>query len=130
MRFLPLLLALLCSTHLTAQDPTNTTRRIYLSGTDAEHTRTWDFYCSGGQQSGKWRTIEVPSCWELQGYGEYTYGRFYKTKGLEPSTETGRALRASPTTSASSPATKASTSASSSTLRLAQKRDDGLHLRA
>ena len=90
MRFLPLLLALLCSTHLTAQDPTNTTRRIYLSGTDAEHTRTWDFYCSGGQQSGKWRTIEVPSCWELQGYGEYTYGRFYKTKGLEPSTETGR----------------------------------------
>ena len=62
MRFLPLLLALLCSTHLTAQDPTNTTRRIYLSGTDAEHTRTWDFYCSGGQQSGKWHTIEVPSC--------------------------------------------------------------------
>ena len=82
MRFLPLLLALLCTTHLTAQTPTNTTRRIYLSGTDAEHTRTWDFYCSGGQQSGKWRTIEVPSCWELQGYGEYTYGRFYKTKGV------------------------------------------------
>lgn len=88
MRFLPLLLAFLCTTHLAAQDPTNTTRRIYLSGTDAEHTRTWDFYCSGGQQSGKWHTIEVPSCWELQGYGEYTYGRFYKTKGLEPSTET------------------------------------------
>ena len=85
-----LLLALLCTTHLTAQTSANTTQRIYLSGTDAEHTRTWDFYCSGGQQSGKWRTIEVPSCWELQGYGEYTYGRFYKTKGLEPSTETGR----------------------------------------
>lgn len=53
-----LLLALLCTTHLTAQAPVNTTQRIYLSGTDAEHTRTWDFYCSGGQQSGKWRTIE------------------------------------------------------------------------
>lgn len=87
---LPLLLTLLCTATLTAQDTSNTTRRIYLSGTDAEHTRTWDFYCSGGQQSGKWRTIEVPSCWELQGYGEYTYGRFYKTKGLNPSTETGR----------------------------------------
>ena len=66
------------------------TQRIYLSGTDVEHPRTWDFYCSGGQNSGRWSTIEVPSCWELQGYGEYTYGRFYRTKGLKPSTETGR----------------------------------------
>ena len=66
------------------------TQRIYLSGTDVEHPRTWDFFCSNGQNSGKWGKIEVPSCWELQGYGEYTYGRFYKTKGLKPSTETGR----------------------------------------
>ena len=66
------------------------TERIYLSGTDVEHPRTWDFYCSGGQNSGTWRTIRVPSCWEQQGYGDYTYGRFYRTKGLKPSTETGR----------------------------------------
>lgn len=66
------------------------TERIYLSGTDVEHPRTWDFYCSGGQNSGAWRTIQVPSCWEQQGYGAYTYGRFYRTKGLKPSTETGR----------------------------------------
>lgn len=66
------------------------TERIYLSGTDVEHPRTWDFYCSGGQNSGVWRTIQVPSCWEQQGYGYYTYGRFYRTKGLKPSTETGR----------------------------------------
>ncbi len=66
------------------------TERIYLSGTDVEHPRTWDFYCSGGQNSGVWRTIRVPSCWEQQGYGDYTYGRFYRTKGLKPSTETGR----------------------------------------
>lgn len=66
------------------------TERIYLSGTDVEHPRTWDFYCSGGQNSGAWRTIRVPSCWEQQGYGDYTYGRFYRTKGLKPSTETGR----------------------------------------
>ncbi len=66
------------------------TERLYLSGTGADDTKTWDFYCSDGQNSGRWDKIEVPSCWELQGYGEYTYGRFYKTKGLEPSTETGR----------------------------------------
>ena len=83
------LLSLLCCA-LTIIAGAQQTQRIYLSGTDAEHTRTWDFYCSGGQNSGKWSKIEVPSCWELQGYGEYTYGRFYRTKGLKPSTETGR----------------------------------------
>lgn len=66
------------------------TERIYLSGTDVEHPRTWEFFCSAGQNSGHWGTIEVPSCWEQQGYGGYTYGRFYRTKGLKPSNETGR----------------------------------------
>ena len=66
------------------------TERIYLSGTDVEHPRTWEFFCSAGQNSGYWGTIEVPSCWEQQGYGGYTYGRFYRTKGLKPSNETGR----------------------------------------
>lgn len=65
-------------------------QRYYLSGVDSDSPKQWDFYCSGGQNSGKWKKIGVPSCWELQGYGEYTYGRFYKTKGLNPSTETGR----------------------------------------
>ena len=37
------------------------TQRIYLSGTDVEHPRTWDFFCSNGQNSGKWGKIEVPS---------------------------------------------------------------------
>ena len=64
--------------------------RLYLSGTGPDDTKTWEFRCSGGMNSGKWGKIEVPSCWELQGYGEYTYGRFYRTKGLRPSTETGR----------------------------------------
>ena len=31
----------------------------------------------------------VPSCWELQGFGEYTYGRYYTIKGAKPSDETG-----------------------------------------
>lgn len=64
--------------------------RLYLSGTGSDDTRTWDFYCSSGQHAGRWSKIEVPSCWELQGFGEYTYGRFYKKEGLKPSTETGR----------------------------------------
>ena len=63
---------------------------LYLSGTGSNDTRVWDFLCSAGQNANRWGKIDVPSCWELQGYGAYTYGRFYKTKGLAPSTETGR----------------------------------------
>ena len=66
------------------------TDTLYLSGIDAEHTREWSFFCSKGHNSGKWRKIEVPSCWEQQGFGEYTYGRWYKKKGAKPSDETGR----------------------------------------
>lgn len=54
---------------------------VFLSGKDNNHTATWDFYCTGGRKSGYWSTIEVPSCWEQQGYGSYNYGRDYKTYG-------------------------------------------------
>ncbi|MEO7309706.1 MAG: glycoside hydrolase family 2 TIM barrel-domain containing protein [Chitinophagaceae bacterium] len=53
----------------------------YLSGTDNKNTATWDFYCTGGRNSGSWTTIQVPSCWEQQGFGSYNYGRDYKTYG-------------------------------------------------
>lgn len=53
----------------------------YLSGTDAAHTVEWDFFCTAGRNSGEWKKIQVPSCWELQGYGNYNYGRDYKTNG-------------------------------------------------
>lgn len=56
------------------------TRKIYLSGTGFGNTVKWDFYCTEGRNSGKWKKIEVPSQWELQGFGEYTYGRWYKDK--------------------------------------------------
>jgi len=53
----------------------------YLSGTDNENTKTWDFFCTEGRKSGEWTTIEVPSHWEQQGFGEYDYGRDYRTYG-------------------------------------------------
>jgi hypothetical protein len=46
----------------------------YLSGTDKDHTVTWDFFCTNGMNSGKWSTIQVPSQWEQQGFGSYMYG--------------------------------------------------------
>lgn len=55
---------------LTAQN----TQVKYLSGTGADKTVNWEFYCSAGMNSGKWTTIAVPSCWEQQGFGAYNYG--------------------------------------------------------
>ena len=84
MRHLLLFAILFVSNIITAQ--TCTDDALSLCG-------KWDFYCSGGQNSKKWKKITVPSCWELQGFGDYTYGRFYKTKGLKASDETGRYRR-------------------------------------
>lgn len=58
--------------HLSAS--AQTTEIKYLSGTGSDNTVNWQFYCTGGMNSGKWTTIPVPSCWELQGFGKYDYG--------------------------------------------------------
>lgn len=58
----------------------------YLSGTGANNTVSWDFYCSDGMNSKKWTTIQVPSCWEQQGFGEYNYGQVHFEERLK---ETG-----------------------------------------
>ncbi|HTN19926.1 MAG TPA: glycoside hydrolase family 2 TIM barrel-domain containing protein [Pelobium sp.] len=50
------------------------TEKIYLSGKGKDDMVNWDFFCSAGQNSGKWTKIGVPSCWELQGFGKYNYG--------------------------------------------------------
>ena len=47
----------------------------YLSGTGKDHTVQWDFFCTHGRNSSEWRKIGVPSCWELQGFGSYLYGK-------------------------------------------------------
>src|SRR3954471_16358969 len=67
----------LCGLHVFAQ-----TKEIkYLSGTDSKNTVAWDFFCTGGRNSGVWTKIQVPSQWEQQGFGAYNYGRDYKTYG-------------------------------------------------
>lgn len=54
------------------------TQRQYLSGCGSDDMVQWDFYCTDGNNSGKWTKIGVPSCWELQGFGAYQYGmKFY-----------------------------------------------------
>ncbi|MFR9165448.1 MAG: glycoside hydrolase family 2 TIM barrel-domain containing protein [Dysgonomonas sp.] len=61
-----------------------------LSGSGFGDTVEWDFFCSEGRNSGVWKKIDVPSQWELQGFGEYTYGRWYKKPGVKnPSREYG-----------------------------------------
>lgn len=67
-----------------------TTETFYLSGTGLGNTKTWKFHCSDGANSGKWSKIEVPSQWELQGFGAYCYGRWYTNKDIKsPPMEVG-----------------------------------------
>ncbi|MFC5682521.1 glycoside hydrolase family 2 TIM barrel-domain containing protein [Flavobacterium sp. MAHUQ-51] len=81
-----LFLPFLCVITANAQQ----TKKVFLSGTDFEHPVQWDFMCTAGNNSQKWSKINVPSNWELQGFGEYTYGRWYKELNQkEPSKEEG-----------------------------------------
>lgn len=50
------------------------TEMQFLSGTDKDNTKQWDFMCTAGRNSGMWTTIAVPTNWEFQGFGNYTYG--------------------------------------------------------
>lgn len=79
-QFFTLSLSLLVAAGAHAQ--TSTKKEIqFLSGTDAVRTKTWDFFCTGGRNAGKWTTIQVPSHWEQQGFGTYNYGRDNVTFG-------------------------------------------------
>lgn len=82
-RFLAFIM-LFVALQATAQD-----ERLYLSGKGWDDTMTWDFYCTEGRRSGSWQTIEVPSQWEIQGFGEYSYGRWYKEGKKYPPREEG-----------------------------------------
>ena len=54
--------------------PGQTTEIQYLSGQGPDSAVAWEFYCTGGRQSGHWTTINVPSNWEFEGFGTYNYG--------------------------------------------------------
>ncbi|MDX9930604.1 MAG: glycoside hydrolase family 2 TIM barrel-domain containing protein [Bacteroidales bacterium] len=69
------LLTLLFAIQLLTANPGNTKEVVYLSGKGFQDTKTWEFFCTGGRNSGEWTTIEVPSSWEQQGFGNYEYGR-------------------------------------------------------
>ncbi|TCC90196.1 glycoside hydrolase family 2 [Pedobacter frigiditerrae] len=75
-------LAVFMLINLQAFSQTKPVKQVqYLSGTDNIHTKTWDFWATGGRKSGVWSKIEVPSHWEQQGFGSYNYGRDYVTYG-------------------------------------------------
>ena len=69
----PFLYLVPCTLYLTSVSAQETEVK-YLSGTGSDNTVDWQFYCTGGMNSGKWTTIPVPSCWELQRFGKYDYG--------------------------------------------------------
>jgi hypothetical protein len=51
------------------------TETQYLSGLGKDDPVQWQLICDNGRNANKWSTIGVPSNWELQGFGIYTYGR-------------------------------------------------------
>ena len=77
------------------------TATLLLSGPDAANTVEWEFMVDGGRRAGVWSRIAVPSCWELQGFGTYNYGKdktkasetgFYRTRFAVPSAWQGRRI--------------------------------------
>ena len=62
-----------------------TTQRAYLSGKGNDSTVGWKFFCTKGRQSGRWTEIAVPSNWECQGFGQYTYGHMKQEDRLDES---------------------------------------------
>ena len=68
---LPLICLLFASVLRVSATETET---LYLSGRGSDDAQPWDFYCTAGRNSGFWTKINVPSCWEQQGFGAYEYG--------------------------------------------------------
>ena len=67
--FLLMFLSIVCNITFAQK-----TEKLMLSGNYTDDNVTWDFFCTSGRNSGSWTTIRVPSCWELEGFGEYNYG--------------------------------------------------------
>ncbi|MEQ8241079.1 MAG: glycoside hydrolase family 2 TIM barrel-domain containing protein [Cyclobacteriaceae bacterium] len=100
-RNLSLIAAIFCSYSMLLAQPKTITK--YLSGSDYGQGIMWDFKLSEGRGSGDWTQIQVPSCWELEGFGKYNYGHdkdsvrgkeigFYKRQFSVPSEWKGRQI--------------------------------------
>ncbi len=70
-KILHLLVLTLISANLSA---VSNTEIQYLSGTDSDHPKNWDFMITGGRKANQLTKIPVPSCWELHGFGTFNYG--------------------------------------------------------
>jgi hypothetical protein len=75
--------------------PAAETETLYLSGHGSDDAQPWDFYCTGGRNSGFWTKINVPSCWEQQGFGTYEYGVELRPSNRLPSSPRPRTRRGS-----------------------------------
>jgi hypothetical protein len=60
----------------------------YLSGTDKDDTVPWQFSVSSGNRAGIATNLPVPSCWEMSGFGTYSYTQSSSGLGTSNS-ETG-----------------------------------------
>jgi hypothetical protein len=69
-RYAALVMVLLASVAKAAETETQ-----YLSGLGKDDPVSWQIMCENGANANKWTAIGVPSNWELQGFGIYTYGR-------------------------------------------------------
>ena len=57
------------------------TERTYLSGRGCDDAVAWSFEIDKGPRAGVKTTIPVPSCWEMQGFGELQYGQYVRGLG-------------------------------------------------
>ena len=71
------LLLLVCTLFLRTPSWAQGTQYQYLSGHGPDDAVSWDFHCNAGKRGNRWTTIPVPSNWELQGFGRFTYGNTY-----------------------------------------------------
>ncbi len=82
---LPLLMLLTASAYAAPAPPFATeTVKFYLSGIDNDHTVPWKFSCSAGQRANIPSTIPVPSNWELQNFGIFSYGVEHRGTRAKP----------------------------------------------
>jgi hypothetical protein len=74
---------------LAAAVPVAQTQIQYLSGRGTDDAVPWNFQVSAGMKAGQAAMIPVPGCWELHGFGGYSYGH-----DKEQPSETGLYARA------------------------------------